>query len=121
MNDKGFTLIEIVAIMVILVGLFLVSFPVLNGTLKSEDQKKYNNMVNDLCTAGKPYKYSNMDKFPELSVISSEIELKISELISYGNIDKNLINPKSKLSVEDDILKYIVLEDLSLDCQYIEE
>ena len=121
MNDKGFTLIEIVAIMVVLVGIFFISFPVLNGTVKSEEEKKYNNMVDDLCTAGKTYMYSNMDEFPMLSIIGSEIEVNIDELISYGSVDKNLVNPKTKQSVDSDMLKYTVLEDLSLDCQYIEE
>lgn len=120
MNDKGFTLVEIVAIMVVLVGIFLVSFPALSGTLKLEEAKKYNNMVIDLCTAGKTYMYSKMDEFPELSIINSDIILEISSLISYGSVDKNLVNPKSELSVKDDSLKYTVREDLTLDCEYIE-
>lgn len=121
MDDKGFTLIEIVAIMVVLVGIFLISFPVLNGTVKSEDEKKYNNMVNDLCTAGKTYMYSNMDKFEDLSKVGSNMEVNINDLISYGSVDKNLVNPKTEQTVGDGVLKYTVLEDLSLDCQYIEE
>lgn len=121
MNDKGFTLIEIIAIMVVLVGIFLVSFPSLTNMAKSDEEKKYDNMVNDLCTAGKTYMYSNMDLFPELSSVNGEVELKIIELILYGNVDKNTLNPKTELSIENDTLKYTVLEDFSLDCEYIEE
>lgn len=121
MNTRGFTLIEVIAIMVVLVGIFLVSFPALTNMAKSEEEKKYSNMVNDLCTAGKTYMYSNMDEFPELSVMESEIELQISVLISYGSIDKDLINPKTGLSVKNNILKYTVLEDFTLNCEYIEE
>ena len=121
MNSKGFTLIEVIAIMVILVGIFLVSFPVFSNMAKSEENNKYNNMINDLCTAGKTYIYSNMDNFSNLSTVGSQIDLEIEELIIYGNVDKKLLNPKTKNSVKDDTLRYTVLEDLSLNCEYIEE
>ena len=121
MNKKGFTLVEVVAIMVVLVGIFLVSFPTINNMLKSDEEKLYTNMVNDLCTAGKTYLYSNMDAYPGLSVENSEILIKISDLISYGNVEKDLKNPKTDLLVKNDKLKYTVLEDFSLKCEYIKE
>lgn len=119
--NKGFTLIEVVAIIVILVGIFLISFPTLTNMAKSDSEKLYTNMVNNLCTAGKAYMYSNLDDFPNLSIVGSEIELQISELMIYGNVDKELVNPKTELSVEESTLRYIVLEDLSLNCEFVEE
>lgn len=121
MNDRGFTLIEIIAIMVVLVGIFLIVFPSFMSMAKSEEDKKYSNMVNDLCIAGKTYMYSNLDEFPNLSIANSVIELKINELIAYGNVNEGLKNPKTNESVENDTLKYTVLEDFTLDCEYIEE
>lgn len=121
MDNKGFTLIEVIAIMVILVGIFLVSFPVFSNMAKSEDDNKYNIMIKDLCTAGKTYIYSNLDDFPNLSNVGSQIEIKIEELIIYGSVDKKILNPKTNTSIESDTLKYIVLDDLSLDCEYIKE
>ena len=121
MNDKGFTLIEIIAIMVVLVGIFLIVFPSFMGMTKSEEEKKHINMVNDLCIAGKTYMYSNLDEFSNLSIQNSVIELKIEELIAYGSVNKDLKNIKTNKSVEKDTLKYTVLEDFTLDCEYIEE
>lgn len=121
MENKGFTLIEVIAIMVVLVGIFLVSFPVFTNMAKTEENNKYNNLVNDLCIAGKTYMYANMDEFPELSIIGNEIEIRIEELIMYGNVDKNTLNPETNTSVEKATIKYIVLDDLSLKCEYIEE
>lgn len=121
MNRRGFTLIEVVAIIVVIAGIFLVSFPYLSNSAKEEEEKKYTIMVENLCTAGKTYMYSNLNQFPELSTPNSEIEVKISELILYGNVNKNLTNPKTELSVENDTLKYVVMEDFTLDCKYIEE
>lgn len=121
MNTRGFTLIEIIAIMVVLVLIFMVSFPVLNNMAKIDEEKLYNNMVDNLCTSGKTYMYSNMDEYQELSTVNSKIVLKIEELISYGSVDKNLVNPKTNLSVKNSSLEYTVLSDFSLDCKYIEE
>ena len=119
--SKGFTLIEVIAIMVVLVGIFLMSFPILTNMAKNDDERTYTNMVNNLCTAGKTYMYSNLDEFPTLSLKGSEIEIQVSELIVYGSVDKNVVNPKTESSIENDILKYTVLDDLSLDCEYLEE
>ena len=119
--NKGFTLIEIIAIMVVLVGIFLVSFPTLTNMAKTDDEKLYNNMINNLCTAGKTYMYSNLDNFQELSTANSEIELKIDVLMSYGSVDKTTLNPKTNQSIEDDTLMYTVLDDLTLECKYVEE
>lgn len=119
--NKGFTLIEVIAIIVIFVGIFLISFPTLTNMAKNDNEKMYTNMVNNLCTAGKTYMYSNLDDFPDLSIVDSEIELLVSELIIYGSVDKDLVNPRTEISVENSTLKYTVLEDLSLNCEYIEE
>ena len=121
MNTRGFTLVEVVAIMVILIGIFLVSFPALNNMVNSDEEKLYDTMVDDLCIAGKTYLYSHLDLYPNLSIIGETVQLDISLLIEYGNVDSDIVNPKTNQNIKEDKLKYIVLEDLSLDCKYIEE
>lgn len=120
MNNRAFTLIELIALIVILLAIFLFAFPHFTNMFKENSDKQYTNMVDDLCTAGKTYMYSKMDKFPELSVVGGKIELSIIELINYGNVDKNIKNPKTKESIEEGILRYQVKEDFSLLCEYEE-
>ena len=120
MDTKGFTLIELTAVIVVLASIFLVSFPALQNIARSDEEKKYDNMVEDLCLAGKSYIYANMEGFEGLSVVGTKVEINISELILYGNVDKDLINPKTEVSVKNNKLIYTVLSDYSLDCQYIE-
>ena len=120
MNKKGFTLVELIAIIVILATIFLVSFPVLLNTAKSDENKKYNDMVENLCLAGKSYIYANMDQFQGLSTVNGQIDISIQELIDYGNIKKGIINPKTDRSIENNILTYTVLNDYSLECKYTE-
>ena len=60
-----------------------------------------------------------MDEYKELSNIGAVIEISISDLISYGTLKKE-INTNTNKSIEYDKLKYIVLNDYSLDCEYID-
>ena len=120
MNNKAFTLIELTAVIVVLASIFLVSFPAFLNIARSDEEKKYDNMVEDLCLAGRSYIYANMDSYSGLSTVGTEVEIEVNELIIYGNVDKDLINPKTEESVEDNKLIYTVLSDYSLDCEYIE-
>lgn len=118
MNTRGFTLIELTAVIVVLAAIFLVSFPAFLNTSRADKEKEYDNMVDDLCMAGKAYIYSNMDDFKELSTIGSKINVSISDLITYGNVDKNTVNVKTEQKIQDDTLIYTVLNDYSLECEY---
>ena len=61
-----------------------------------------------------------MGDFDELNNIDSVININISELILYGNVDKNTINPNTNKNVDKDVLEYKVTLD-GLDCNYKEE
>lgn len=120
MNNKGFTLIELVAIILVLAAIFLISFPNLLNTAKVDEDKKYEDMIKNLCMAGENYIYSNVDDFKDSIVVGNQIEISVEELIIYGNVDSDLINPKTEKKVDNDYLEYIVLNDKSLDCNYKE-
>ena len=121
MNDRGFTLIELTAIIVVLVAIFLVSFPFLLNTARADNEKQYESMVESLCLAGKTYIYSNMSDFEEISTVGSVINIPIEDLIKYGNVDKNTLNVKTNRYVDQDLLVYTVLNDYSLGCKYKEK
>ena len=118
MNNKGFTLIELTAIIVVLVAIFLVSFPSLLGLAKDNEEKQYDNMVSNICAAGKEYIYSNIEKYSEEMQNSGIIQIYVSTLIFYGNVDGSIINPKTDESINKDTLEYKVLSDKSLNCTY---
>lgn len=121
MNSRGFTLVELIAVIIVLVAIFLVSFPSILNITRQDTEKQYDDMVETLCLAGKSYIYANMDKFPELSVANSKINVEIQDLISYGNIESNIINVKTEKTVNNDELIFTVLSDYSLDCEYNEK
>lgn len=120
MNDKGFTLIELVAIVLVLVAIFLVSFPSLLNLSKKDEERKYDSMVETLCLAGDTYIKNNSKDFKDMIIPNNHIEIDINELMVYGIVKTNTTNPKTNKSVENDKLIYTVQSDKSLNCEYKE-
>ena len=120
MNNKGFTIVELVAIILILAAILLVSFPIIQNIEKTDNDKKYNTMVKNLCLAGKSYINANEDSFEELNIVGGEIIIEISELVVYGSVKDNIKNPKTGKRIIKDSLKFTALQDFELDCEYIE-
>ena len=52
MNNKGFTMIELLAIITVLVTILLVSFPTLINMTRKDKERQYNDMVTTLLSAG---------------------------------------------------------------------
>ena len=59
MNNKAFTLVELVGVVAVLALIFLVTYPNIVSLSKKEDNKQYDLMVKDLCLAGETYIYEN--------------------------------------------------------------
>ena len=114
MNKKGFTLVELIGIVVILSMIFLVSYPNFVALSKNENNKQYELMVKDLCLAGESYIYATGEEIE----IGNTILVNISDLVSNGYVDKNLKDVKTGESVSTKKLKYTVNSDKTLDCKY---
>ena len=115
MNNKGFTLVELIGIVVILSLMFLVTYPAILSLSKNEDDKQYDLMVKDLCLAGESYIYATGVQI----TINTTIEITISDLISYGNIDPNFKDVKTNSTIDSTKkIKYYVRADKTLECKY---
>ena len=121
MNNKAFTLIELTAVVLLLAIIFFVSFPSLLSLSKSDEERKYTTMIDNLCMAGETYIYSNMEKFNDLIEPDNTIEINISLLIDNGLVESSQENPRTKEKVLNHKLIYTVNTDNSLKCQYVEE
>lgn len=121
MNNKGFTLVELTAIIVVLAAIFLVSFPNILNMDKTTQQDEYDAMVEDLCLAGESYIYTNMNKFEELIYPDNKINISVGDLIYYGFVSGSLKNPNTETSIKNDLLIYTVLSESKLSCKYQEK
>lgn len=125
MNDKGFTLIEMLAVVIILAILTMIMVPTVNTIITKSQEENYKNLKNSILSAAKVYlsdnRYevvvagtcdsSSADKNIGLSIGESEIiddensKLFIKVLVDAGDIKTNaqgqIINPKNKNQILD--------------------
>lgn len=94
MNKKGFTLIEVFAVIVILGLLFAIISPTVVNLLDDSEDALHDEQINMVITAAKKYMIEHSEYLPEVS--DSSI-VYIEDLINSGIIDNDtVIDPKSK-------------------------
>ena len=120
MKSKGFTMIELLGIITILAVILLVSFPTLINVTRRDKERQYNDLINTLCKAGETYIYENQDLYPELNNSEGIFYLRISELVENELVNKTEINPKTKKTITNNLLKYEVKSDKTLNCTYLD-
>ena len=91
---KGFTLVEVLAVIVILGLLVVIISPVVNNLLGDSEDTLYQEQIDGIVKASKKYVVEHSELLPENG---DSIAIYISDLIDNGAIDKDkVINPKTK-------------------------
>ena len=95
MKTRGFTMIELLAIITILSLILLISFPTLINITRNDKEREYNDLVDTLCKAGETYIYNNQQIYPELENIGSVFYVRIADLINDNLVNKSQKSPKT--------------------------
>ena len=91
MKNKGYTLIELLAVFVVLGIIIMITVPAISGTINSSKTKTYDEQIKILENAARTYMSENSTLLPDNN---ESYIIKISELIENGLISKNRIkNP----------------------------
>ena len=106
---KGFTLIEMLGIIAVLAVVLLVTFPVMNKSLKQMKENTTNNFENNLKVSAETYIELNRDNYENIDVPGTEIEFTIQDLY-----DANLLKGQYDNINTTDKIKVIVGTDLIL-------
>lgn len=95
MKKRGFTLVELLAVITVLGVILAIVIPKINNTLENSKEAAYNNQINSLISIAKRWGASNSDK------LSDENKLQFSTLFDDGYIkQKDIINPKTDKALE---------------------
>lgn len=90
---KGFTLVELLAVIVVLGVIALITFPIVSNSMANAKQKAYDSQVSFITESARKWSIDNTSSLSETKAIS----VKISTLISAGYITKTkdgvLYNP----------------------------
>jgi type IV pilus assembly protein PilA len=106
MKNKGFTLTELIGVIVLLGIISLIAVPIINSTLTNSKVKAYNAQVNMLEEAGKKWGVENTKYLP-VDTISCNVS--IAELITLGYVeDDKIIDPRDNTEMHGTIeISYI--------------
>ena len=117
MNNKGFTLVELIAIIGLLAIIVLISIPSFTNQIEWSRKNNYDNFISDLCLAAESY-VNHSGEVSNFSNAGDTITINIEDLKSNGYIKSNLKNPKTnEVLSSSDILTVTITEDLTYSCE----
>ena len=122
MKKKGFTLIELIATLIIVGIIALIAYPVVNSTIKNSKQKSYNDQVELIIEANKKLGLKNTDLLPEDDETS---KIYLNTLIQEGLLknvsNEGLINPLDDTIMDGCVVIKYSSEYNQYTYEYIEE
>lgn len=93
---KGFTLVELLAVLVILGAIVLVSVPSLISTNKASKENEYNEFVTTIENAAEAYVETHPDKYADLkNGVTTSANISTETLVAAGTVEGNMVNPKT--------------------------
>lgn len=108
-NNKGFTLIELIATIGIMILIGLVIVNNMSGILSKEHDEEYNNFKKKLEDSACIYVETKWDSdYRRSCKTSNHCSVSIGQLIEAGYIEDDLKNPNNKELVKDNGEKYKV-------------
>ena len=92
-NKNGFTMIELLAVLVVLAVITAITVPVINNALKSSRESSYDRQLNTIIDGAKSYVAKNIGNLPS-SGESKTITLR--DLKDEGFVAEDITNPETK-------------------------
>lgn len=104
MKNKGFTLAELLGVIVILALVSLITVPAISSSLQNYKVKLCNTQLDQIVAAARTWGADNLLKLP--SEEGQAITVTLKTLSEYGYIDEEIQNPISKqnFNLEDTIV-----------------
>ncbi len=90
-SQKGFTLVELMGVLVVLGVLLLVTVPSMTSTFRNSSEEEEKEYVKTLCMAARTY--IEVDKDAQSQTWTSRKTLSTSTLKENGYITNSLVNP----------------------------
>ena len=92
---KGFTLVELMGIIVILCIILLMSVPAISNTLKTQEDQEYKRFEESLCIGTKAYMRHNASKYESFFDNKGRTTVCAKEVYKSGYVSSELTNPKT--------------------------
>ena len=97
---KGFTLVELIATLIVLAIIGMITFPVVNNSIKNGQEKLYKAQIKEIEEACEKWAYSNIDLLPSNG---ETITVTLLELKKAGLLPLDVRDPRDKQLLPNDM------------------
>ena len=112
MKKSGFTLIELIGIIVIISLILLVAVPSINSVIEQGEENKKQEALNNIYMATENYLMANYDEYSSLDNIGASEYIYVMDLINQQYMDIDELNPNDDKSFDSkDVVKVTRNED----------
>jgi prepilin-type N-terminal cleavage/methylation domain-containing protein len=94
MNKKAFTLIELVAVIVVLGVLLSIATLAVTSYLSQTKETSFNALVASIESSTEMYVLDHSSQFPELDIIGSSFEIELNDLVTNNYISDTVIDQR---------------------------
>ena len=120
MKKNAFTLVELMAIIVIMASMLLIILPAINNTIKNSEEKKKQDALNNIYMAAENYLMANYENYSNLDNVGAIEYVYIVDLISNNYLSIDTVNPNNDLAfTNQDTIKVTKKEDGTLGYELI--
>jgi type IV pilus assembly protein PilA len=109
MKDKGFTLIEILAVIVVLAIVSVIVIPAIDRFLRNADNTAYEMQIDTIIDGVKNWEADNPASLPANN--GDQYIVYLSELKAGNYVREDLINPRTKAAFSNDLTITIINEN----------
>ena len=99
MKKKGFTLVELLAVIIILSLVLVIAVPSVNKYIKQSKEKAYDAQISTIIEAAQAYASTNLELLPNRENIS--VKVTLGQLKSSGLIKEEVKNPNDDKYFDD--------------------
>lgn len=101
-NKKGFTLVEMLVVLSVLIAIFLIVVPEVTSLYRKSKENEYERFLSDIFLSTEAYVQKNINKYPELNTKNTKAYVYFNELLESGYLKATIIDPKNKKNVKDE-------------------
>ena len=117
---KGFTMIELIGVIVIMTLILLIAVPTINNVIKSSKEEKNQKSLKSIYMAAETYLLSNYEQYRSLDIVGNSDYIYVMDLINEQYIDINDINPVDNETFDNkDVVKVTRNEDNTFNYELI--
>lgn len=106
---KGFTLAELLGVLIVLAVISMIVFPIISETIKTNKEKLYNSQLEEIKSGAEKWAYSNTEMLPTNS--EESVTITLLELKKAGFLALDIRNPITGELLPNDMVVTITLKN----------